>query len=405
MHVECGTLVVGTGEVIEDARLRIDDGEVAAVGPREDVEPAGDRVDHDGETVIPGLIDAHVHLQGMRSMDPTDWVTESEALGAARATADLRRLLDAGITTVRDVGSRTGVGLRDAVAAGEIPGPRVFTSGPAITQTGGHGDAHRFPREWVADRGLGIATLADGTDECRRTARSRHREGADLVKIMTTGGVLSERDAPDQAQFTDAEVAAMVEEAHRVGMPVACHAQGAPGIVRALENGVDTIEHGFSLDDESLALFAETGATFVPTLAIVHRIVTEGDAHGVPAHAIDTTSEVCDAHVDSVRRARDAGVPIATGTDFMGPDLVPHGENALELELLVEHVGFSPHEALQAATRVAARTLPATDLGTLEAGNRADFVALSADPLTDVGNVRAVAATYVGGERRDGRNA
>ncbi|MFC7229015.1 amidohydrolase family protein [Salinirubellus salinus] len=397
-HVDCGTLLTGDGETIEDARVLVTADRVETVGTQEDVPEVGDRVDHSGETVLPGLIDAHLHLQGSRTMDPMDWVTESTALGTARATADLRSLLSAGFTSVRDVGSTTGLGLRDAVAAGEIPGPRIYTSGQAISQTGGHGDSHSLPHEWVVDTGIGISTLADGADECRKEARKRVRDGVDCLKIMTTGGVLSERDAPDQSQFTDREVQALVEEAHRVGIPVASHAQGTAGVERALENGVDTIEHGFYLEDRTLELFVQTDATFVPTMAIMHRIVEYGADHGVPEHGLRKAREAYEAHVDSITRAHEAGVAIATGTDFLGPALVPHGENALELELLVEEIGFDEQAAIEAATGVAARTVPGDDVGVLEAGRYADFV-VADDPLSDVGSLREPVAVYKGGKR------
>jgi imidazolonepropionase-like amidohydrolase len=397
-HVDCGTLLTGDGDAIEDARFLVTGGRVEEVGTQADVPEMGDRVDHSSETVLPGLIDAHLHLQGSRTMDPMDWVTESTALGTARATADLRDLLSAGFTSVRDVGSTTGLGLRDAVASGDIPGPRIFTSGQAISQTGGHGDSHSLPYEWAVGTGMGISTLADGADECRKEARKRVREGVDCLKIMTTGGVLSERDAPDQSQFTDREVQALVEEAHRVGIPVASHAQGTAGVERALENGVDTIEHGFYLEDRTLDLFVQTDATFVPTMAIMHRIVEHGADHGVPEHGLRKAREAYEAHVDSITRAHEAGVPIATGTDFLGPALVPHGENALELELLVEEIGFDEQAAIEAATGVAARTVPGDDVGVLEPGRHADFV-VADDPLSDVGSLREPLAVYKGGKR------
>ena len=399
MHViDADQLVTGRDEPpISDARVVIEDGRVSEVGPQEDIEAPEDADHASHEYVVPGLIDAHLHLFGSRSMDPMQWVVESSELGTARATADLRDIVGAGFTAVRDVGSSTGLALRQAVSEGVIPGPRIYTSGGAISQTAGHGDAHYLPYEWVTDQDG--TTLADGGDECRKTARKRIREGVDLLKIMTTGGVLSEKDAPDQSQFTDAEVAACTEEAHRVGIPVASHAQGAPGIKTALRNGVDTIEHGFYLDEECIELFEETGATFVPTLAIMHRIVTVGDEHGVPEYGLEKARNAYEAHLESVARAHEAGIPIATGTDFLGPELVPHGENALELELLVEEVGMDEHEVLQSATRVAARTVPDDDLGTLEAGNHADLVALGADPLADISAVREIEQVYKGGER------
>lgn len=397
--IDCGKLVDGTGDVIKDARLVEADGRVDAVGPREEVEAPSDadRIDHSGATVTPGLIDAHLHLGGARSMEPLDWVRESSELGTACATADLRDLLAAGFTTVRDVGSDTGVALREAVDTGEIPGPRIFTSGRSISQTGGHGDAHYLPYEWVSDQ-KGIAALADGPAECRREARKRVRDGADLIKIMTTGGVLSEKDAPDQSQFTDSEIRAFTEEAHRVGIPVASHAQGAPGIKAALRNGVDTIEHGFYIDEECLELFHETGATFVPTLAIMHQLVTEGADHGVPEYGLEKARKAQEAHFDATERAYQAGIPTALGTDFLGPELVPHGRNALEAKLLVEEIGMSEREAIEAGTRVAAQTLPDNELGTLTQGDRADFVAFEIDPLADISALEDPAAVYKSGQ-------
>ena len=398
MYVDCGALVNGTGDVIENARFRIDDGEITAVGPLEDVAADGDRVDHSGEIVVPGFVDAHVHLQGLRTMDPTDWVLADDAECAARATVDCRRLLEAGFTSVRDLGSTVALGVRDAIADGDVAGPRIYTSGRAISQTGGHGDAHFLPHEWAGESGLGIATLADGEAECRKTARERLRNGVDCLKIMTSGGVLSEQDEPDHRQFTGAEIRALVEEAHRADLQVASHAQGTAGVMAALENGVDTIEHGFHLDDEAIDLLLETDATLVPTLSIMFRIVEEGADHGVPEYGLRKSREAFEAHVESTRRAHAAGVHVATGTDFLGAPLVPHGENALEMELLVEEIGLSPLEAIEAGTGVAARTVP-DHVGELRPGAHADFVALDADPRDGIEVVREVAAVYKGGER------
>ena len=397
-HVDCGTLVVGTNvEPIEDARLVIEDGRVVESGPVEDVAGDGDRIDHSTETVLPGLIDAHLHLVGVRSMDPLRWTIENDALATARAAADARSLVEAGFTTVRDLGSPYAIGLRDAIQEGELAGPRVFASGPAISQTGGHGDTHSLPYEWVTDR-ASISTLADGVVECRREARKRIRDDADCVKIMTTGGVLSEYDAPEERQFTDEEIAAMVEEAHRVGMPVASHAQGTAGIEAALENGVDTIEHAFYLDDSTIDLLFEADATVVPTMAIMDRIVERGEEAGVPDHGIEKARAAFEAHTDSMRKAVDAGVPIATGTDFVGPELIPHGENARELELFVDRLDMSELDAIRAATCVARRTVPAEDVGGLDAGMYADFV-VADDPLSDIAALYDPTAVYKGGEQ------
>jgi len=401
-YIDCGTLVDGTGkDPIDDAGVLVEDGRVVEVGPREAVSVPDDaeRVDHSGETVTPGLIDAHLHLKGSRSMEPFDWIQESTELATARATADVRTLLEAGFTAVRDVGSEAGLPIRRAIDDGTIPGPRVFTSGSSFSQTAGHGDRHYLPYEWAKSDAAGGSQIVDGADECRKGARERIREGADLIKVMTTGGVLSEKDAPSQSQFTDAEIRAFTEEAHRVGIPVASHAQGAPGIKAALRNGVDTIEHGFYVDGECLDLFAETGATFVPTLSIMHRLVERGEAFGVPEYGLRKAENASEAHFEATRRAYEAGVPIALGTDFLGPEPVAHGENALEAELFVEEVGMSEHEAIVAGTGTAAETVPVDDIGTLTVGNHADLLAFEESPLADITSLYDPAAVYKGGER------
>jgi len=397
--IDCDVLVDGVAdEPRYDAAVRVVDGRIAEIGDRGELTAESH---HEHPVLLPGLIDAHLHLAGYRSMNPMEWATTDTATATARAVADLRKTVAAGFTAVRDVGSATGLGLRTAVEEGEVPGPRVYTSGRTISQTAGHGDTHFLPYEWVeGSEGGGIGTLADGEAECRKEARKRIREGVDLLKIMTTGGVLSEKDAPDQSQFTDDEIRVFTQEAERVGIPVASHAQGAPGIKSALRNGVDTIEHGFYLDQECLDLFVEHDATFVPTLSIMHRIVTQGADHGVPEYGLRKSREASEAHYDAVRQAYDADIPIALGTDFIGPELVPHGENALEAELFVEEVGMDEMDAVKAATSVAARAIGDDDIGTVEPGTAADLVGLGANPLEDIGALREVETTY-----RDGAPA
>jgi imidazolonepropionase-like amidohydrolase len=405
--VTCGQLIDGQAdEPVSDAVVVITDGQITDVSTREaasgQLSAADTVIDHSEETVIPGLIDAHLHLKGWPSMDQSDYLTYDVAAGAARATTHLRRLLDAGFTTVRDVDSRTGLGLRTAVEEGSIPGPRIHTSHRAIYQTGGHGDPHYLRHEWVDQYNPYDPALCDGADECRKEARKRIRDGVDLIKIGTTGGVLSEKDHPEQPQMTDDEIAAVTQEAHRVGIPVAAHAQGARGIRNALQNGVDTIEHGIYIDDAGIELLRETGGVLVPTLAIVDRICEVGADHGIPEFGLEKAREARAAHVDAVRRADDAGATVALGTDFVGPELVPHGENAVEAVLYVEECGMEPMDAIRAATSRAAQTLREQSVGVIEPGRHADLVALDRDPLDDITALRdSIAAVYKGGERVD----
>lgn len=401
--VDCGTLIDGINDVpVSDARILVEDGTITAVGTQDDTELAepddAEVLDFGAETVLPGYIDAHVHLAGWRSMDPTDWVTQDTALGAARATADLRALLENGFTTVRDVGSRTGPGLRDAIEAGEIPGPRVFTSELGLSQTAGHEDVHYMPYDWVREDGTHLAVLADGVDECRKETRKRIRKGVDLIKIQTTGGVLSEKDEPHQPQYTAPEITAITEEAHRVGIPVAAHAQHSSGIKLALENGVDTIEHGFELDEESIELLLAEDGVLVPTLWAITQVAERGEEFDVPEYGLRKASDAVESHLDSITRAYEAGVPIALGTDVVGAEpLGPHGVNIEEAQLYVTEVGMSEMDAIRAATSVAARTVPATDIGSIQPGCRADFVVLDADPLTNIEGLKAVEHVYKGG--------
>jgi len=397
---ECGTLVDGsTDGPVENAGIVVDDGTIQDVGPMDEIaaHPDADHIDYTENVVVPGLLDVHAHLHGCHSMDVQNKWLEDPARGAARATMDLRKLLRNGFTSVRDCGSKPALGLKEAVNKGTIPGPRIYACGAAISQTGGHGDMHSLPYEWIS-QSQGFSTLADGVPECRKEARKQIREGADFLKIMTTGGVSSQVDAPELSQYSDEEIAAMTEEAHRFDLPIASHAQGAAGIKSALKNGVDTIEHGIYLDDEAIEMFLETGATLVSTLAIVDRIVTEGPVHDIPEHAIEDARVVRESHIESLQKAYQAGVPIALGTDFSGPDLAPHGENVMEAELLVEKVGFDEIDAIRAGTSIAARAVPEDRIGSISPGNYADLVVLEEDPLEDISALRAIETVYKGGE-------
>jgi len=400
--IHCGTLIDGVSDAtIDDATITIEGDEIVAVGPRDaiDVPATADRIDHSDATVLPGLIDAHLHLDGWREHDPVEWVKDGVPLATARATADAATLLEAGFTTVRDVGSRAGLGVRDAIAEGTVRGPRVYTSERLLSQTAGHGDIHFFPHGFVADNDDWIAILADGEAECRKATRRLVRKGVDLIKIMTTGGVLSEKDSPYHDHMTDAEIQAITEEAHRVGIPVASHAEGAAGIKSAVRNGVDTIEHGFGLDEDAVSLMQDRGTVLVPTLAVLYAYLDRGEEVGVPEYALEKIQDVKTTQLEAVQRAAAADLPIAVGTDYSGSHLAPHGGNAVEAELLVAEAGLDEMAAIQGATRVAAQAIGTEAVGAIEPGRKADLVVTTTDPTTDITALQDPAAVYKGGTR------
>jgi imidazolonepropionase-like amidohydrolase len=240
--------------------------------------------------------------------------------------------------------------------------------------------------------------LADGVAEIRKETRKHLREGVDLIKIMTTGGMLSEKDHPDQAHYTEEEIATFTEEAHRWGIPVAAHAEGTAGINRALRNGVDTIEHGIGIDDESIELFDETGAILVPTIQAIYRNAVAPPESDVPEWSRQKSKEAHEEHVESAKRAYEAGVPIAHASDCGGTEQHPLGTH-LEFEILVEDVGLSEMEAIRSGTSVAARALDDDDIGAIDPGRHADLVALEENPLDDITNLEGAKTVYKGGER------
>ncbi len=384
-----GTLIDGTGaSPLADSDIFFEDGYIRTVDRNISAEALHDFTCYDarGKTIMPGLIDAHVHLWGVTSLNTLNWTLDDPCLRTARATLDTWRLLDSGFTTVRDPGTYISLFLRDAVNEGAIPGPRILSAGKVITQTGGHGDpTHHLPQTWVTDRN--ICRVADGIDECRKAVREQIREGADLIKIMTTGGVLSDRDNPRYTQFSLDEIRTMVEEAHVRGYKVASHAQGTQGIKNALNGGVDTIEHGNGLDTEAIELMLKTGAFLIPTMAVFHALLNGSSRSGVKHSHLEKVRAIKDIHQESIFRAWKAGVNIGMGTDFL---LTPQvsgevmGSHAIELALYVQ-AGLKPMDAIVCATRNNAMALGLSDqIGTIEPGKKADLLIVDGDPLKDI---------------------
>jgi imidazolonepropionase-like amidohydrolase len=354
--------------------------------------PAGATlIDLSDRFVLPGLIDSHVHLTSDRAgvEGQLAEMTESVPLRSYEAAWNARKTLDAGFTTVRNLGSEDGVtlGLRDAIARGWAIGPRIVDAGTSISATAGHMDPTLGLREEFHDDLLHAGSTCDGADDCRRAVRRQIARGVDLIKIATTGGVNSRIGLGLGAQMFEDEVRAIVETAHLYGKKVAVHAHGADGINLALRAGADSIEHGTLLDDESLRLFRTSRAYYVPTLSTINgyreRLAANPNAYvGEVRAKIEWRIGITGR---ALERAVPAGVRIAFGTDA---GVSMHGRNADEFALMVEH-GMTPMTAIEAATVNAADLLGlSAEIGTIEPGKSADIVAVRGDPLADVGVLR-----------------
>ncbi len=330
-------------------------------------------LDVGGRSVIPGLINAHVHLTLDANAPDTFKAIRDEppAVTAIRAAGRARRMLEAGITTARDLGGVNTIELavRDLIKSGEIPGPRLLCAGKLITMTGGHG--------WP------IGRESDGPDDVRKAVREQLKVGADVIKLMATGGVLTPGVEPGTAQLTEDELRAGIAEAHQAGRRTATHAQGTQGVKAAIRAGIDTVEHGIFLDDEAVAMMKERDIVFTPTLAAAYQITQAGRARGIQQYVMDKMEKVNVAHARSFQLAWRAGVTIAAGNDG-GTPFNPHEDLVTELRLMVE-AGMSPLDAIRAGTWGSARALGLEgELGTLERGKWADLVVLDGDPLTDI---------------------
>jgi imidazolonepropionase-like amidohydrolase len=384
-----GTLIDGTGRTpIQDGAVLLKDDRIEAVGPLDAIPPIDGPVsefDADGGTILPGLIDTHVHLT-MQNEGLLKHAATPFSLNFYLAIGYLRRTLDAGITSVRDAGG-ADLGLKRALEMGLIEGPRMKISITPLSITGGHLDF------WLpSGQEVGLFTphpglpggICDGVEGVRRKVREVLRAGADVIKVCSTGGVLSPTDHPEFTQFTPEELGVMVQEgAYRRGIKVMAHAQGAEGIKNAVRAGVHSIEHGIYLDDEAIELMLERGTFLVPTLLAPQAVIEQAEQTGnISEWALRKATEALQAHRDSMRRAHKAGVRIAMGTDA---GVMPHGTNLRELGLMCEHAGMTPMEAIVATTRTAAECLEWEGrVGTLEAGKLADVVVTSVDPLADI---------------------
>jgi imidazolonepropionase-like amidohydrolase len=372
-------LDVKTGKTSDAQTIVVVGDSIQSIGPSASVTagPGDTVVDLGGMTVMPGLIDVHTHLTGNPDFDPYRSLLGTDAREAINGVVNARTTLLAGITSVRNVGAGgyVDVDLRDAINAGQIPGPHMLVSGPPLGITGGHCDDNLLPFEYhrVGDG------VADGIAEVQHKVRQNIKYGSDLIKICATGGVLSKGDDPQAAQYTLEEMQAIVADAHRLGRKVAAHAHGAQGILWAALAGVDSIEHGSYIDDEAIAEMKKRGTYLVPTLYLEDWMIEKGH---LPPFYEQKMKDVSAVAKGNIRRAMQAGVKIAMGTDAA---VYPHGLNAHELDVYVNQIGMAPLAALQTATINAAELMGwSARTGTLEPGKWADIIAVDGNPIDDV---------------------
>lgn len=389
-----GVLIDGNGGApIPDAALLVDGSTIRSVGRRSEVtQPAGDvtLIDAQGGFILPGMIDTHVHIM-FDGINIPKMLTTPFSYNFFTTIDRMRRTIDAGITSVRDAGG-ADLGVKRAVEDGVVVGPRMQISVTALSITGGHGDGW-MPSGFSLDLFQPYPGMpdnkCDGVEEVRKKVREVLRAGAEVVKVCSTGGVLSPTDHPEFTQFTEEELAVMVQEAaYRRGVKVMAHAQGAEGIKNALRAGIHSIEHGIFLDDEAIDLMLAKGAFLVPTLLAPLSVIEIAEKSGtMPEYGVRKARESIEIHSESIAKAYKAGVTIAMGTDA---GVMPHGVNLRELGLMCS-IGMSPMEAIVATTRTAAACLGWQErLGTLERGKLADVIITATDPLVNIRSLENV---------------
>jgi imidazolonepropionase-like amidohydrolase len=371
---------VATGKLTDRPQITIVDGKITAVGRQGEPSPAGaTRVDLPGVTLLPGLIDMHVHLTSSPLFGGYNHLRVTDSFWPVIATQHAKLTLEAGFTTVRNVGAARfdDVGLREAIDGGFVPGPRMITASYAIGSTGGHCDATFFPPS-MNQKGYAVI---DGAEQGRQMVRQLRKYGAQLIKICATGGVFSRGDAPGAQQLTLAEIKAIVDEAHTTGMKVAAHAHGASGIKAAILGGVDTIEHASLVDDEGIRLAVQRGAYFGMDIYNTDYTQAEGKKNGVLEDNLQKDRDIGLIQRQNYKKALRAGVKMIFASDA---GIYPHGANARQLATMVAW-GATPLQAIQSATVTAAQALgQAGEVGQIKIGAHGDLVGVTGDPLRDV---------------------
>jgi imidazolonepropionase-like amidohydrolase len=388
-YILAGRLFDATGDnVRENVVIVVEDERIKSIGSAADIKipPGAKVIDLSQATVLPGLIDCHTHLGARADRYNEIYNFKDTPFDSAfAAVLNARKTLEAGFTSVRDVGSEPflAVDLRNSINEGFLVGPRIVASGPGISITGGHGDLNNFSPQtrvmmFPEERDFGIA---DSVDQIRHVIRAQEKYGVDVIKILATGGVLSKGDSPGAAQFTFEELKAAAETAHMGGRKIAAHAHGTQGIKDAIRAGIDSIEHASLIDDEGIRLAKEHGTYLVMDIYNDDYILNEAPKYGLPTENLDKERMVGHLQRENFRKAFQAGVKMAFGTDA---GVYPHGDNAKQFFYMVKY-GMTPAQAIRAATSSAADLIGRDkDVGTLQAGKYADIVAVNADPLADV---------------------
>ncbi len=386
--IHAGRVIDGvTDRVAERQTIVVDAGRIVAIEPGFRAAATGDQViDLSSGTVLPGLMDMHVHITSENSRaSELNRFKQDAADIALDGVVYAGRTLLAGFTTVRDLGSsfNTDIALRNAINAGKVPGPRIFAAGKAIASTGGHGDPSNGMADYLGQDDNGPTEgVADGVADAMQAVRQRYKDGADVIKITATGGVLSIAKNGMNPQFTEEEIRAIVATAHDYGFTVAAHAHGTEGIKRAIRGGVNSIEHGTFLDDEAMRLMKERGTFYVPTISAGQYVYERAQEPGFLPELVRPKALAVGPQIQKTfAKAWKAGVPIMFGTDT---GVSAHGQNAREFALMVE-AGMPAMAAIKSATSVPAKFLGIDDhVGSVAVGKQADLVAVRGDPLADI---------------------
>ena len=395
-YVIAGSLLdVESGKMLENQAILVEGERIVRVGPVSDIaRPTGSvLVDLSSYTVLPGLIDVHTHLNGNHTVHGYGRLEVSAQRYAIYGVIGAEATLKGGFTTVRNVGAAyyADIALRDAIDAGEIIGPRMKVSGPALGMTGGHCDSNLLPpRFHQSSQGV-----ADGPWAVRQKVRENIKYGVDLIKFCATGGVLSKGTEVGAVQYTVEEMEALVDEAHAHGRKVAAHAHGTEGIKRAIRAGVDSVEHVSLIDDEGLRLARRAGTALVMDIYVDDYIIAAGEKAGILAESLDKSRQVATSMRENMRRAHESGANVVFGTDS---GIYPHGTNAIQFSYMVKY-GMSPLDAIRSATVKAAALLGMEeDVGMIAVGRYADFIAVEGDPLADVTLLQDVRFVMKGAE-------